>query len=408
MGLALLSAILLSGFYFAGKSGNNPDVYNNDFNVYYHAAREIIAGNDPYAHSLGDWTPYIYPPLLAELLVPLAVLPLPVAAYLWYLINAASIVLAAWCAVSLLTANGSGAAQTINPSSALWKEAVAAGAVILVLRFVLDTLSLGQVNALVAALVVAHLYLYFRGHRTLSAIILALAISIKLIPALLLAYHIAKLRWRHVIACAGVLIVLTAVSLLPFGKRGTDVLQVFVRRTISNQQGYDFSFSGNQSIRGAIGRFQSSKDNAINADARSAINWATVASAIALLIIAAFVAAKSRNEMASAASFFCLMVLLSPLSWKAHFVILIPAAARLVCETRRMFAALICAAVFILFNFTSTRVLGVSAAEWADEHSLVLVGALLLFLACVVLNVVVRKNKPESVAAYPTLNDSAA
>src|SRR5678815_202233 len=88
--------MLASGFYFAGKSGSTPDAYSNDFNVYYHAASEVIAGHDPYQHSLGDWTPYIYPPLLAELMVPLALLPLPVAAYLWFLVSAASMAGAAW------------------------------------------------------------------------------------------------------------------------------------------------------------------------------------------------------------------------------------------------------------------------------------------------------------------------
>src|SRR5215813_10067897 len=85
-GFALVIGGLLSGLFFASKSGNNADVYSNDFNVYYHAAGEIISGHDPYSHQLGDWTPYIYPPFLAELAVPLAVLPLPLAAYLWFLI----------------------------------------------------------------------------------------------------------------------------------------------------------------------------------------------------------------------------------------------------------------------------------------------------------------------------------
>src|SRR2546426_10384184 len=94
--LALVICVLASGIFFARKSGTNPEVYSNDFNVYYHAAREVIAGRDPYQRSLGDWTPYIYLPLLAELMVPLALLPLPVASYLWFLISAASMVSAAW------------------------------------------------------------------------------------------------------------------------------------------------------------------------------------------------------------------------------------------------------------------------------------------------------------------------
>src|SRR4030095_7027250 len=104
--LILLAIVtLLSGIYFAGRSGREPQAYSNDFNVYYHAAGEGIAARDPYLRSMGDWTPYIYPPLLAELMVPLALLPLPVAAYLWFLVSAASMAAAAWMSARLATQN---------------------------------------------------------------------------------------------------------------------------------------------------------------------------------------------------------------------------------------------------------------------------------------------------------------
>jgi hypothetical protein len=319
-----------------------------------------------------------------------------VAAYLWFLINAASIILAAWLSLTLLTVNGRGVGElSRDPGARIWKEAIVAGSVLLVFRFVLDTFSLGQVNALVAALAVAHLYFYSRGQRKLSATLLAVAISIKLIPALLLVYHLAKLRLKFVIASAGILVVLTAASLLPFGLRGPDVFQTFLRRTINNEQGYDFSYSGNQSIRGAISRFKSRIEDPLSSDdraiaARSPFDWTTVASSIVLVGLAAFAAVKAKNELSAAAPFFCGFVLLSPLSWKAHYVVLIPAAVRLLFEARRrVFALVICVTAFVLFNLTSPKALGVSVAEWADEHSLVLAGALLLFLGCVVANVLV-------------------
>jgi alpha-1,2-mannosyltransferase len=400
LGLALISGVLLSGFYFATRSGNNPEAYSNDFNVYYHAAREIIAGRDPYAHSLGDWTPYIYPPLLAELVVPLALLPLPVAAHLWYLINALSTVLAAWLAVTVLSDNGSGAAQLFRYREAtLWRVAIATGAVLLVLRFVFDTFSLGQVNALLAALAVAHIYFYSRGRTALSAVLLAVAVSIKLTPALLLLYHLTKMRLKFAMACAGILIALTGVSLMPFGLRGTVVFQTFLQRTVENEQGYDFSYSGNQTVRGATARSKLLNEDQVNSeDARKPIDWATAVSSIALLSLAAFAAAKAKNELAAAAPFFCGFVLLSPLSWKAHYVVLIPAAARLlfaaIASEGRALAIMSSIGAFVLFNFTSPKIIGLKAAEWADEHSLVLVGALFLFIACVALNFFVNgKNR---------------
>ena len=89
--LFLILAVLLGGIYFANRSGSNPHTYKNDFNVYYFSASEVLEGKTPYENSLGEWTPYLYPPLLAELLAPIALLPLPVAAYLWFLVNAFSL-----------------------------------------------------------------------------------------------------------------------------------------------------------------------------------------------------------------------------------------------------------------------------------------------------------------------------
>src|SRR4030095_15964222 len=219
--LAFVLITLVSGSYFARKSGTNADAYSNDFNVYYHAAREVIAGRDPYRHSLGEWTPYIYPPLLAELIVPLAFLPLPIAAYVWFLIGATSIAAAAWMSARLVNDKEGGTPEPGTTESASRRAAIAACAVIIVLRFVLDTFNLGQVNALVAALAVAHVYLYARDRKALSAVALVIAVSIMLTPALLLVYHLAKLRLKFAVACAALLVGVTAMSLLPFGESGT-------------------------------------------------------------------------------------------------------------------------------------------------------------------------------------------
>jgi alpha-1,2-mannosyltransferase len=381
----LAVVVLASGLYFARKSGTNPEVYGNDFNVYYHAAREVMAGGDPYQHSLGDWTPYIYPPLLAELIVPLALLPLPVAAYLWFLINVASIVAAAW--MSAMLANGN--KEPDSPTTA-WRAALAGCAVVLVLRFVLDALNLGQVNAVVVALAVAHVYLYARDRKVLSAMALVLAVSIKLTPALLLLYHIAKLRLKFAVACAALLVAVTALSFLPFGPRGTVAFQTFWNRTVKNEQGYDFAYSGNQSLRGAIARVAGQSNESTpsrEGESRRPGDAATLLISIVLLALAVFAAVRSRSELAAAAPFFCCLVLLSPLSWKAHYVILILPAAHLLFRAKtsgraRKLIGVTLGLSFVLFNLTSPHVIGLAAAEWADDHSLVFAGALLIFIAC--------------------------
>lgn len=404
----LVVCILVGGVYFARQSGTNAEVYGNDFSVYYHAAAEVLAGRDPYQSSLGAWTPYLYPPLLAELLVPLAILPLPTAAYLWFLISAAS----------MLSAASISARMSASPSAPLTSErvaedaaamserggrrlslqaALAAGAILVVLRFVLDTLNLGQVNTVVAGLAVAHIYFYARDKKALSAIALVLAVSIKLTPAVFLLYHVAKMRLKFAAACIAILAGVTAVSFLPFEGRGVDAFRIFASRTLRNEQGYNLADSGNQSLRGAIARLAArANGDDSGTDSRNPAEVLTLVIVALLLAFAVLAARRARSELAAAAPFFCCVVLLSPLSWKAHFVILVLPLAYVLsllfqpatpAGARRLALGTI-ATSFVLFNLTSPRIIGPAAAEWSDAHSVVALGAVLIFVVTLLLNLV--------------------
>ena len=398
--LCLILAVALSGIYFAKKSGSDPQVYSNDFNVFYHAAREVLAGRDPYQHSLGAWTPYLYPPMLAVLLVPMASLPLPAAAYGWFLINAVSVAAAAWMSSSLARAAAlkqaleeAKTAHTGPRQLASQSILVSALSLLVVVRFVLDNANLGQVNPLVAALAVAHLYLYSKERKAASALALALAVSIKLTPFVLIGYHIARRRWKFAAGCTAVCIGVSAISFAPLGSRAPGALREFVHRTVQNEQGFDLSYPGNQSLRGAVARMSAppgyEAEPAASESSRSPSDAITLMLSLALLAIAMIASSRAIGEPVGAAPFFCCIVLLSPLSWKAHFIMLILPVVCLVGEaasargSRR--AALIACLVLVLalFNLTSPRVIGLQAAEWADQHSLVFAGAMLTFLASV-------------------------
>lgn len=392
--VVLIACALLTGLYFARKSGTNSEVYGNDFSVYYHAAGEVIAGRDPYQRPLGEWTPYIYPPLLAELMFPLALLPMPVAAYIWFLISAGFIVCAAWMLAGLASgahAYGSTALEKTAGLRRWWQIAIPACAVIVLLRFILDTFNLGQVNGIVTGLAIAHVWLYARGNRKLSALALVIAVSIKLTPALLIFYHIAKLRVKFAVVCVALLGAVTAVSFLPFGVDSVDAFRGFADRTLKNQQGYNLAYAGNQSVRGAVARLQEgpTPPPPSSEASRKPAEPVTIMISFVLLAIAVFTAVRAQNEIAAAAPFFCCMVLLSPLSWKAHYVILLLPVAHLVSRMRTSgkawyMPAAALAVSFAVFNLTSPRLVGIAAAEWADAHSLVLAGALIIFVACVV------------------------
>ncbi|HXG67890.1 MAG TPA: glycosyltransferase family 87 protein, partial [Blastocatellia bacterium] len=378
-----IAAALAGGVYFAGRSGTDPEAYSNDFNVYYFAAREVLAGRDPYQRSLGEWTPYLYPPFLVEALIPLALLPLPVAAYLWFLLSALSVMAAAWMSARL-------AGDASSDYRRMRVVICTTIAVIVIGRFALDTFAYGQVNNLLAALAVAHVYFYMKGKRFASAVFLALAVSIKLTPAVLIFYHLARRRWGFAGKCVLAIIVVTLLSFLPFGGSAPDVFTAFVSRTVENQQGFNLAYHGNQSLRGAVARLQNEPDE----PARTPTDTVTLIASLAILALAMVAAAFARSEAAAAAPLFCCSVLLSPLSWKAHFVMLILPVAYLVFEVWRaklpLKWPLVCAlaGAFALFTLTSPKVIGLAAAEWSDAHSLIFVGALLIYfpvIACVIL-----------------------
>jgi hypothetical protein len=386
----LLFAVLCGGIYFAKRSGANPQEYKNDFNVYYFAAQEIAAGRTPYENSLGEWTPYLYPPLLAELLVPLAFLPLPMAAYLWFLINATALIAALRMSVKLALGNEpktAGASQDEksgkNPLAPRRSQQIFACSMslLILLRFVLDNFDYGQVNLLVTALAVAHLYFWRQDKKVLAAVALAFAVGLKITPVLLVIFHIAKLRLKYAIACLGLIAALIMLSFLPFGSRAGQAFDQFFNRTVNNGQGFNLAYSGNQSLQGAVHRMlgRSEVENPSLPESR--------AIAIGFLALAFIAAVVRKNELTASLPFYCLIVLLSPLSWKQHFVILLLPITFLVSQSMRKAAELIrnlspatLCLIFAVFNLTSPKIIGTAAAEWSDEHSLVFAGALTLFI----------------------------
>jgi hypothetical protein len=188
-------------------------------------------------------------------------------------------------------------------------------------------------------------------------------------------------------------IALTALSFLPLGSRAPEAFHVFVNRTIKNEQGYDLADAGNQSLRGALARLTAASNGTLDHSAtglsRRPLDTLTLLISFLLLAVAMIAASRARTELLAAAPFVCCFVLLSPLSWKAHFVMLILPVASLVAEalraqrTRRVILIAVLAVIFALFNLTSPHVIGLQAAEWADAHSLVFIGALMIFGASV-------------------------
>ena len=177
-----------------------------------------------------------------------------------------------------------------------------------------------------------------------------------------------------------------------------------MNRTVKNEQGFNLAYSGNQSLRAALaratGNATESFDQMDDPNVRQPTNVLTITGALVLLALAIIAAVFARSESA-AAPFFACYVLISPLSWKAHFVALIFPVAFLIGQIfsinnkrlRRAITVVLFVA-FVVFTFTSHRLIGKPAAGWADSHSLICAGALLIFFATVA--VIIRQREPRN------------
>lgn len=174
-----LVMLLLVGRSFAGSSG-----YGYDFNAYYAAAHRLVVGQPLYppgvaeAYNSGSYANlYLYPPPLAVLLTPFALLAQEVATNLWLWLRIALLVIGiALLPVSRLARAGTLAVAAI--SFPTWYD-----------------LNLGNISVILVAL--SALIWRFRD-RPIGAVALALAGAIRYpFGAVLLGWAVAR-RWRSV------------------------------------------------------------------------------------------------------------------------------------------------------------------------------------------------------------------
>jgi alpha-1,2-mannosyltransferase len=232
------------------KDGNWVGV---DFHVYYAAARVVAQGQDIYAAGISP--PYVYPPLLAILTLPLAMLPLTVATITWKVLQHICLLAVGGLLVSLLP-------RGVRP--------LAAGAMFFSLLPVpvRDEVLLGESNSLVLLLVVGAVWFVVRGVEaegkedgreserqgdTLMAAagtLLGLAVSIKVLPVLLVVY--LWLRGPRRVALIAVLgfVTLQVASLVV---AGTSTLRYWTVE-FPSLFGQAFPFLDNQSFNAAISR----------------------------------------------------------------------------------------------------------------------------------------------------------
>jgi alpha-1,2-mannosyltransferase len=322
------------------RTFNAPDFDVNDFKAYYAGALALDEGRadllypDPATLNLGllpdqPWvrfavergvphpSAYIYPPLLAVALRPLALLPYHRANQIWFLLNAslfaASLVLlAGWRASGL-------------------RFEAAAGILLLAINFhpTYRSFACGQVGLVMLLLTAGALWALERDRDLLAGSAVALAAAIKLTPAILIVYFLAVRRYRA--AAAAVLAGLVLLGLSVAGA-GWENHVIFVRDQLPVLSRGAATFA-NQSLTGFLARIGTGATmNAFEfLDGPSWLNVAGRAGGTAILVLSLWLARRISATREGGARGFGLVVmaslLASPITWEHHYVLaLVPLA----------------------------------------------------------------------------------
>ncbi len=273
-----------------------------DLQVYVYAVKDMLAGKDIFATTTPFWNLYfIYPPIAAILMTPLAFGPYA----LWQVVWTGGLV---WAQQSVLKRCGA-------PRG--WKLGLIGIAVLLAVEPIRTTLGYGQVNTILMALVIADLLPDAPGERRRipQGTLIGLAAAIKLTPALFVIFAFLIGKTRVAITAMISFAVFTGIGAILLFR---ETLVFFGGLSGGDTRTASPLYTGNQSLLGVFFRLgDSSRVTALVGLAVSAI----------LAVLGCLVAAHwwRHDEKVFAVAIVGLTTCLaSPLSWTHHYVWILP------------------------------------------------------------------------------------
>ncbi len=186
--LWLLKTLFLSGY--------------PDFTNYYYGAKHILKGDNPYIPDNNYFTSNPYPPFALILFIPFSFLSYEVASKLWVVLS----ILAVLYIIYLLSKTYKH--SFFSPINLFLSSLV-------FLSFPLKfTLGMGQINILILLLLTLGFYFMQKNKLNYSGIFLALSITIKFFPLLLLPYFVIHREWKILVGVLAALVVVIATTML--------------------------------------------------------------------------------------------------------------------------------------------------------------------------------------------------
>jgi alpha-1,2-mannosyltransferase len=307
-----------------------------DLSVYRYGGQAILDGSHLYALRFPGALAFTYPPLAALLFTPLAVLGM---AALKPAITAASFVL---LALSLRFALRLKPASSWFSAGQATRMALLAAALALWLEPVWTTLRYGQIDTLIAALV---LYDLSRADESRwKGVGVGLAIGLKLTPAIFAAYLLLTRRYR---AAATSVAVFAATVVAGFVAVPGDSAEYWGGAFIDPGRVGRIENAANQALRGVYARVLHSV---------SVEGWWLV-TAVVVGVVGMWLAVRAGRRGDDAQGFsLCVLsgLLISPISWSHHWVLAIPAVMlfALAAYRRGSIAGLVCAGAAAVVGYS--------------------------------------------------------
>lgn len=302
-----------------------------DFAVYYTAGRSLLNGRtDLYAPDFarGVVMDYRYLPPFILAFAPLSLAPYPVAAWVWHLLDTLAIVVAV---ISIASVHRDVPYDRVK----VWSVAFLA-----VVPYFAMALDYGNAHLIVTALMFAGLSLALRGRDVPAAALLAVAITVKIIPALTLPYFALTRRFTLLALVVLFTVVINFLPSVYFGVAGNrELLGRWYEHVIAGQEFHETNGPINLSLKGQLRRSLTQVDytKRVDGDHRyAAVNIATLSTPTVdrvwlALSVCAFVAGlvlirrtpDTRFEALQLGLLICLMLFVGPLTSKVYLVALL-------------------------------------------------------------------------------------
>lgn len=321
---------------------------------------------------------YPYLPTWAVAHAPLAAVPAPIVSVLVVPFGAAALAWLVWMLDR--TTRGS---LPLERATAFW---VAAAAIALTSRFLIRDLLDGGENLMLTALTWAAFSAWGRQREWMAAALLGAAIALKLTAAVFL---VVLILWREHGRAVRTLVCAAALVLLPAARMGVDAYvrhmntwAVMVWNGVASRDPTIGVLGpepvGNQSLRAGTGRLLVRPDASASWRATSASIATGVVLVVGLVIVVALWRRRAEGELERAAAWATagvLALVMSPITWRAHMVAIVPACYLLLrrwAHDRHLHPAgwVALAAVSVPGLILTRGVLGETVSDWSDQRSL--------------------------------------